>query len=98
MNGPQTLDENPGCLKCISGINLSSADKNLFTIAFILYFQNKVLAIGKSLKNRYFCSWQFNKFRFLTIKRYYFIASFISSYSFIALFIKTKSSLSKTNI
>ena len=50
MNGSQTLDENPGCLKCISGINLSSADKNLFTIAFILYFQNKVLAIGKSLR------------------------------------------------
>ena len=50
VNGSQTLDENPGCLKCISGINLSSADKNLFTIAFILYFQNKVLAIGKSLR------------------------------------------------
>ena len=28
---------NMGCLKCISGINLSPANKNLFTISSILY-------------------------------------------------------------
>ena len=33
---------NPGCFKCISGINLSPANKNLFTILFILYFQNTI--------------------------------------------------------
>ena len=41
MNGPQALYVNPGCLKCISGINLSPANKNLFIISFTLYFENK---------------------------------------------------------
>ena len=48
MNGPQALYVNPGCFKCSSGINLSPANKGIFTIAFILYFQNKVFIIGKS--------------------------------------------------
>ena len=50
MNGPQALFVNPGCFKCIAGTNLSPANKSLFTIAFILYFWNKVLIIGKSLR------------------------------------------------
>ena len=32
LNGPQALYVNPGYLKCISGINLFSADKKLFTV------------------------------------------------------------------
>ena len=38
VNGPQGLYVNPGFLKCISSINLSPANKNLFIISFILYF------------------------------------------------------------
>ena len=38
VNGPQTLCVNPGCFKCISSINLSPSNKNLFTIEFNLYF------------------------------------------------------------
>ena len=38
MNGPQALYVNPGCLKCISNINLSPANKSLLAIAFILQF------------------------------------------------------------
>ena len=30
VNDPQTLYVNPGCLKCISGINLSAVNTNLF--------------------------------------------------------------------
>ena len=41
VNGPQTLDVNLSCLKCISDISLLPANKNLLTISFILYFQNK---------------------------------------------------------
>ena len=37
VNGPQALHVYPGCLKCISGINLPPANKNLLTISFILY-------------------------------------------------------------
>ena len=37
VNGPQALYVNQGCLKCISGINLSPVYKNLLTISFILY-------------------------------------------------------------
>ena len=33
--GLQALYINPGCLKCISGMNLSLANKNLITISFI---------------------------------------------------------------
>ena len=32
VNGPQALYINPGYLKCISGINLSPTNKNLFTL------------------------------------------------------------------
>ena len=35
---PQALYVNPGCLKCISCINLSPANKNFLTISFILHF------------------------------------------------------------
>ena len=31
---------NPGCLKCISSLNLSLAKKELFVVSFILYLQN----------------------------------------------------------
>ena len=34
-NGPQALYINPGCFKCISGINLSPANKNLLSISLI---------------------------------------------------------------
>ena len=37
VDDPQALYVNPDCLKCISGINLSPANKNLLTISFILY-------------------------------------------------------------
>ena len=37
VNGPQALKVKPGCFKCISGINLSPANKNVFTISFIVY-------------------------------------------------------------
>ena len=43
VNGPQTLQVKPGCFKCISGINLSPANKNLFTISFIFVHLNKIL-------------------------------------------------------
>ena len=48
VNGPQALYVNPGCLKCISGVNLSLANKNLFTISFILYLY-KLLLIRRIL-------------------------------------------------
>ena len=32
VTGPQDLYGNQGCLKCISGINLSPANKNVFII------------------------------------------------------------------
>ena len=38
MNGPQALQVNPGCFKCISDINLSPANKTLLTILFIYTF------------------------------------------------------------
>ena len=50
MNGPQALYVIPGCFKCISGTKLSHANKSLFTIALILHFQNKLFAMGKSVK------------------------------------------------
>ena len=31
VNGPKALYVNPGCVKCISGINLSPVNKNLLT-------------------------------------------------------------------
>ena len=34
VNGPQALYVNPGCLKCISCLNLSPANKNLCAISF----------------------------------------------------------------
>ena len=41
VNGSQALYGNPGCLKCISGIDTSPANKNLLIISSILHFQNK---------------------------------------------------------
>ena len=41
MNGPQALYVNPGCLQCISGINLSLDNENVFIIALILFFKSK---------------------------------------------------------
>ena len=35
LNSPQALCINPGCLKCISGMNLSLVNKNLMIILFI---------------------------------------------------------------
>ena len=49
MNGPQAPYVNPGCFKCISGINLCLANKSLFTITFIFYFLNKMFSMDKSL-------------------------------------------------
>ena len=64
MNAPQTLYVNPSCLKCISGTNLSPANKNLFTITFTLQFFKKIFAIAKSLRistfNHYFPANLFN--------------------------------------
>ena len=37
-NDSQALYVNAGGLKCIAGINLCPANKNLFTILFILYY------------------------------------------------------------
>ena len=50
MNGPQELYVNSGCLKFTSGLNLSTPNKSLFTIAFILKKKKKVFTIGKSLE------------------------------------------------
>ena len=36
VNDSQALYVNSGCLKCISGINLSAANKKLLAISFIL--------------------------------------------------------------
>ena len=35
VNGPQALYVNPDCIQCISGINLSPANKKIFTVQFI---------------------------------------------------------------
>ena len=50
MKGPQELYINPGCLKYISGISLSPANKNLFIIPFTLYFYRIAFNMGKSLR------------------------------------------------
>ena len=42
VNGPQAL-YNPGCLKCILGINLSPAKKNLFVIIHFILLKQEVL-------------------------------------------------------
>ena len=42
MNGPQTLYVNPGWLKWALDMNLGHANKNLFTISFILHLSNKI--------------------------------------------------------
>ena len=41
VNGPHAHYESRGYLKCISGMNVSTASKILFIISFILYPQNK---------------------------------------------------------
>ena len=46
-NGLKALFVNPGYLKCISGINLSPANKNMFTISFILYLLLTCLILSK---------------------------------------------------
>ena len=51
MYGSHALYVNRGCLKCILGMNLPPANKNLFIILFILYPQNKIEPnMGTSLK------------------------------------------------
>ena len=47
VNGSQALYVNPGCLKFISGINLSPANKNLFTMSFNLYLAINCLILLK---------------------------------------------------
>ena len=42
VNNPQALSVNAGCLKCISNMNLSLANKNLLIILFTLYTKNKL--------------------------------------------------------
>ena len=48
MNGPRELEVNLGCFKCISGINISRANKNLLTISFlfIIKFSGTVFKTG----------------------------------------------------
>ena len=40
LNGPQALEVKPGCFKCISGINLSAANKNLHN--FVHFYMVKI--------------------------------------------------------
>ena len=47
VNGPQALYINPVCLKCSSGMDLSSVNKELFTISFILYLVKTCLLVSK---------------------------------------------------
>ena len=42
INGRQALYVNPDIIKCISVINLSTTNKNVFTISFILWSSNKI--------------------------------------------------------
>ena len=42
INGRQALYVNPDIVKCISVINLSTANKNVFAISFILLSSNKI--------------------------------------------------------
>ena len=54
VNSPQPLDVKPGCLKCISDMNLSPANKKLLTISFILYWLvNTSKTIEDQLKEFY---------------------------------------------
>ena len=46
----QALYGKPGYLKCIVGMNISSANKNLFTISLILYFQKITTNNGTFLR------------------------------------------------
>ena len=50
VNGPQALYVNLGCLKFISGINLFHANKNLFTISFILNLVLTCLVLLKEME------------------------------------------------
>ena len=54
VNGPRTLYVNPGCIKCIPGINLSHANNNLL-LHFIL-LNDSIIAFskGKSVRNGIF--------------------------------------------
>ena len=46
----QALYGKPGYLKCIVGMNISSANKNLFTISLILYLQKITTNNGTFLR------------------------------------------------
>ena len=52
VNGPWAVKVNPGCLKSISGINLSPANKNLLTISlfYILYWLDNSSKTEEDLK------------------------------------------------
>ena len=56
VNGPHALYVNPGCFKCISGINFSPANKNILTNSFILnwnYLNEIVIITIKPFKTKY---------------------------------------------
>ena len=54
MNGPKVLSVNLGSFKCIPGINLSPANKNLLTISFIFIIALSGTAFNRiSFKTRY---------------------------------------------
>ena len=54
MNGPKVLSVNLGSFKCIPGINLSPANKNLLTISFIFIIALSGTAFNRiAFKTRY---------------------------------------------
>ena len=77
VNGPQALYVNPGYLKCISGINLSPANKNVFTISFktkkdlTKEFDLKVILIPRILNNP-LGSFSLRNSKFFTISHWTF--------------------------
>ena len=52
MNGPEALYVNAGCFRLMSGMNLSFANKNLFTISFIVYLWKTAPNIGILFKGK----------------------------------------------
>ena len=76
VNGPQEIYVNLGCLKCISGMNLSPANKRFFIILFILYLQNRISsAIGNLLKIFSFISKLLNIQLCSLVNLYFFTAT-----------------------
>ena len=52
VNGPQTLSVNPGCFKCISGINLSPANKNVFTVSLSFLYGQQSCTEWNCIQNK----------------------------------------------